>query len=402
MINYLNIKLHTPLWLSLLLIGVIVLSLPSLFEPYHHAEEATYLVAGEMIKKDVLPFTSVLGSLSPPLLLIAILSDNLAALKSVYLVWSVVTVFVFWKFTEVLFAKEESSQIFASFVFASLITIPLYEGTIASTSGFALAPMFAGLFLIGNKLSTKNTAVAIILLLLAALFEPRTLLVLPAVIFLFIPKKLGRPLSGLLLLASAWLILSLSAIVNSEVSRTTDLLLLAAPVSILLTIFLFSKTSGWVYAVIPLTLAFLILLKFDFRITDPYKYFRNFVNFAVGKTDVDTYFSSFGDDVVRDYKVAEYLSANTYSDDTIYLTSHRPQVYALTRRLSVQVFFNETVQHTHHLYHDGVSDLASMKPKFIIIYPNRVPTNQIYSFLIKNYSYVEEVEGVSVWRSFRE
>jgi hypothetical protein len=151
MINKINRCFQTPHWLFALLLVVLLLRIPTLFEPYHYQDEMTYLTLGEGVRQG-LPLYSELQDNKPPLIyLTAAFAGGLFWFKAILALWHIVTVYLFWKLTSVMFPKSSSLQMLATAVFAILTTIPLWEGNRANTELFALGPVLAGMIIILKK-----------------------------------------------------------------------------------------------------------------------------------------------------------------------------------------------------------------------------------------------------------
>src|SRR3990167_10480497 len=117
-IAYLNEKLHTPTWLFVLLTIVLLLRIPSFFEPYSYGDEMIYLTLGEAIRRGI-PLYSGIHDNKPPLLYVmAAIAGNLFWFKAILTLWLLTTVFIFWKLTELLFPQNIRAQKIATIIFA--------------------------------------------------------------------------------------------------------------------------------------------------------------------------------------------------------------------------------------------------------------------------------------------
>lgn len=104
----LNSKFHTPLWLFFLLIIVILLRIPSFFEPYSYGDEMIYLILGEALRQGVPLYKGVHDNKPPLLYLTAGIAGSLFWFKVILAIWHVATVYIFWKFVEKTFPKKNS------------------------------------------------------------------------------------------------------------------------------------------------------------------------------------------------------------------------------------------------------------------------------------------------------
>lgn len=187
-------KLYMPKWLFILLLVVLVLRIPSFFEPYSYGDEMIYLALGEGIRQGV-PLYSGLHDNKPPLLYIAAaIAGNLFWFKAIFAVWHLVTVFVFWKLTVTLFPNKTKLGKVATIIFALLTTIPLLEGNIVNAELFMIGPIIgAFLILLTKKLTFKNVFIAGTLFSIATLFKVPAAFDMPAiVVFWFLTAKLDK------------------------------------------------------------------------------------------------------------------------------------------------------------------------------------------------------------------
>lgn len=176
-------KLHIPKWLFFVLLIVLFLRIPNLFEPYYYGDEMIYIVLGQALRKG-LTFYSQIHDNKPPLLyLLAALSGNLFWFKSILLIWSLVTIFIFWKFVRFLFSDNNSIEKVSVFIFSLLTTIPFLEGNIVNSEILMLAPTIIGFYL-GVKVNKtpKILFLSGIAFSIAALFKIPAAFDLPALI----------------------------------------------------------------------------------------------------------------------------------------------------------------------------------------------------------------------------
>jgi len=184
--NFLN-KLHIPIWLFFILIFVLILRVPSFFEPYSYGDETIYLTLGEAVRQGVPLYSGVHDNKPPLLYLIAAAAGNLFWFKAILAVWNLVTIFLFWKLASELFPKNKKLEKVSTFIFAIMTTIPLLEGNIANAEIFMIAfTIWAFLIIFKKDPNFKNIFVSGILFSMAALFKIPAAFELPTIIFLWI------------------------------------------------------------------------------------------------------------------------------------------------------------------------------------------------------------------------
>src|SRR5258708_39855753 len=99
--------LGIPNWLVGLLALIFIFRIPSFFEPYSYGDEMIYLTLGNAIRHGVPLYQGIHDNKPPLLYLLAAFSENLFWFKAILAGWSIVTIFIFWKFTEFFFPKKE-------------------------------------------------------------------------------------------------------------------------------------------------------------------------------------------------------------------------------------------------------------------------------------------------------
>jgi 4-amino-4-deoxy-L-arabinose transferase-like glycosyltransferase len=183
-------KLHLPSlpnWLSGLLAFILVLRIPSFFEPFYYGDEMIYLTLGQAIRQGV-PLYSMAHDNKPPLLYItAAIAGNLFLFKVILAFWNLITIIFFYKLSKKLFEGNEKAQKVSTFIFALATTLPLLEGLTVNSEIFMIAfTIVAVLILLGKNLTYKKIYFAGILFGLGALFKIPAAFDLPAIVFFWI------------------------------------------------------------------------------------------------------------------------------------------------------------------------------------------------------------------------
>ena len=165
-------KIHTPNWLTWLLAAMLLLRIPSFFEPFYYGDEMIYLALGVGIRQGI-PLYSGLHDNKPPLLyLLAALAENVFWFRVILAFWCLVTIVLFWHLSKTLFPQKKSLQKVSTVIFAILTTIPLLEGNIPNAELFMIGPVIAAFnLLLSQKASIKKVFFAGLLFSFAALFK---------------------------------------------------------------------------------------------------------------------------------------------------------------------------------------------------------------------------------------
>lgn len=194
MLKSLNQKLHTPLWLFGVLIVVLILRIPTLFEPYYYGDEMIYIVLGQGLRRGLNFYSQVHDNKPPLLYLIAALAGNLFWFKAILAFSSLIVIYIFWKLTDRLFPRNQPIQKLATFIFALLTTLPFFEGNIVNSELFMLGPtIFAFYLSLSKRLSVKQVFTIGTLFSISALFKIPAAFDMPALIaFWFIQTSWDR------------------------------------------------------------------------------------------------------------------------------------------------------------------------------------------------------------------
>jgi len=185
---------HTPKWLFVLLFIVLILRIPTFFEPYSYGDEMIYLSLGEAIRQGVPLYKGIHDNKPPLLYIIAGISGSLFWFRSILAIWHLLTVYLFWKLSCTLFPKKTKLQKIATIIFSIFTTLPLLEGNIANAELFMIGPIIAALIILfSKKLTKKKLFWSGALFSIAALFKFPAAFDLPAIMFFWlVTTKLSK------------------------------------------------------------------------------------------------------------------------------------------------------------------------------------------------------------------
>lgn len=187
-------KIHTPLWLTILLAIILLLRIPSLFEPYYYGDEMIYLSLGQGIRQGLHLYSQIFDNKPPLIYLVAAVAGNLFWFKAILSFWLLVTTVLFWHLSQRLFPGKDKLQKTAVIAFAALTTLPLLEGNIVNAELLMVGPtIIAFLLLFSYKDNLKMIFVAGLLFSLATLFKVPAAFDLPVIIiFWFLSLKFNK------------------------------------------------------------------------------------------------------------------------------------------------------------------------------------------------------------------
>lgn len=202
-----------------------------------------------------------------------------------------------------------------------------------------------------------------------------------------------------LIFVFSWFGFSLFAATLSERPYPHYLVQALPSLSFLIATF-FSRLKAREHLFASISLAFFLLAFFYFQFwlypfLTPYK---NFLLFATKKWSQEKYFSSFGENVPRNYKLSEFLTSSTQKNEKIFIWGDSPCVYALARRLPVGRY---TV--AYHIidfdgYQETIRAIEKEMPRFIIDLGNeKKPFPELKQLLLQKYSFFKEVNGAKIF-----
>jgi len=195
-----------PKWLLGILALVLILRIPSFFEPYYYGDEMIYLTLGQGVRQGMTLYKDIHDNKPPLLYLTAAVAGNLFWFKAILAFWNIITIAVFYKLSEKLFSKNEKLQKISTFIFAILTTIPLFEGNIVNSElfmiGFSLIAFF---ILLSENLNFKRIYLAGFLFGIGTLFKIPAAFDAPVIVIYWLItndfKDWGRVVKNTIILA---------------------------------------------------------------------------------------------------------------------------------------------------------------------------------------------------------
>lgn len=477
-------KLHIPKWLFIVLILVIILRIPSFFEPYSYGDETIYLTLGGAIRKGIPLYKGIYDNKPPLLYLTAALAGNLFWFKGILAIWQLVGIFLFWQLTKIFF--KDSTQKVSTIIFALLTTIPFYEGNIANAELFMVVPtIIAFLILLSKKATPPRLFISGILFSISSLYKVPATFDFPVIIVFWImttklnksgikeivkntliisagfllpitatilwyaingafrdyifaaylqnfgylsswrPAVKSQPflvkngplltrailaflvnlilylkrkkLSKEFLFFTSWLTLSLFGATLSERPYPHYLIQATPSISALLAILFTYQNYEQVLVIIPLTLFSIVPVYYKYWHYRSASYYNRFVNFALGKISKDNYLSSFGSEVIRNYKIANFITSTTQKDSKIFVWEDSSQIYALSKRLPPTKYVAGYHIKDFSSINEVLASLEKDMPKLIIILPNSNPPADLTKFVKGNYILIENINCAQIW-----
>src|SRR4030066_1285833 len=163
-------KIHAPNWLIILFAVVIILRIPSFFEPFSYGDEMIYLTLGEAIRQGLVLYRDIHDNKPPLLYILAAIAGNVFWFRVILAFWNIIYIVIFWVLLKRLLPKNPKGQKVGTFIFAILSTIPLFEVQIDNSEVFMIGfSILAFLILLSNNLNTNKILGAGIMFSIATL-----------------------------------------------------------------------------------------------------------------------------------------------------------------------------------------------------------------------------------------
>lgn len=167
-----NLAEHHKILLLFSLI-IILLRLPSFFEPYWYGDEGVYLTLGQAVRQGLVLYRDIHDNKPPLLYWLAALAENLFWFKFLLLTASLFSLALFYKFCRLVFSESKKASLLALIFFTLFTTLPLLEGNIVNAENFLILFTIAGFLLIiaKNEISSSVAFSTGICFSLAILFK---------------------------------------------------------------------------------------------------------------------------------------------------------------------------------------------------------------------------------------
>ncbi len=478
--------------LIVILLVVVIMRIPGLFEPNRYADEDIYLALGQGFRKGLVFYKDIHDNKPPLLYLTAALAGTVMWFRFILMAWNLVNVVLIWKLAKKLI-RSKWGVIVVTGLFAFLSSIPLTEGNIANGEMFMIMPTVAGVLLLWNMKKNKKGggltyfwigalfSIAF-LFKVPALFELLTVLFWLAIyeaktvkdalrrifsrrvwftvfgflipVFLsivyywvngageaYVRSALGQNIgylsswegeskpfyeSGLFIrgaitaisigviwllkkrlgsafgLVALWFVGALFGSMLSGRPYPHYLVEVIPPGVILLGMVVYGvKKERWTKLAVGLglvALTFWAIVAYKFWYYKSIPYYENFIGYVLGNKSDEEYRRFWGEEVVRNYKVAEYIMEVTDPAEKIFVWGTEPAIYVLSNRLPVGRY---TVAY-HILDFDAADEtieaLTEESPRIIVMMANEKNVFDELNWIITSeYALVKKIDDAHIY-----
>ena len=451
--------------LILILLLVVVLRIPSLFEPYWYGDEGIYLALGQGFRKGLVFYRDIHDNKPPLLYFLAAVAGNVFYFRLMLMVCFSVAVVLFFKLMQAFFPKTPKAWYLSTLAMIGLTTAT--EGNIANAEIFIVLPAVWGGLMVYRERKRKKADQRLLRWFGAGLlFSSGFLLKVPALfdfmaiaIWLwwfesksfgdffrwFKDKRLWLLLLGFLLpvvisvayytfngagerylrsalmqnigylaswstgehsnsgfssqsglitrasllfvavvgfwglakklklssgakLSVVWFLFGLFGALLSERPYPHYLIQPIVPLSILISYFLFGRKKEMKLIVLGVGLIggfYYYQIRFWNYPLVPY--YKNFIDYSLGKKSLEEYRNYFDWRVGQTYRVAEYVKATTLESDRLFIWGDEPYVYPLADRLPIGRYTVAYHVVDFNGFNETLADFDEHKPKIVVV-----------------------------------
>lgn len=206
-------------------------------------------------------------------------------------------------------------------------------------------------------------------------------------------------LSSKISFASTWFLFALFGALLSARPYPHYLIQPAVPAALLLAAVLTDKTKIARIAIgAQIIVGLAAYLYVGFWSYSVLPYYQNFVSWTVGNKTKTEYFTFFGNQVNRAYKIAEYVRRTTSPDDRIFVWGDDPYIYPLSQRLPVGRYTVAYHVIDFNAYTETAAAITIQRPKVIVWldYDRRFP--ELSAIVSNNYAEAGNIDGAAIFR----
>ena len=136
-------------WVLVLLLGVVVLRIPSLVTPHFYGDEEIYFVMGRAWREGVPLYRAMFDHKPPLIYILAGIFPTIATFRTMLVVMMLIHTVLFWKLVNLFWAgKSKIYAYLSSGLFVILSTLPTFEGLIVNAELLMMMPITLSLLIV--------------------------------------------------------------------------------------------------------------------------------------------------------------------------------------------------------------------------------------------------------------
>lgn len=219
-------------------------------------------------------------------------------------------------------------------------------------------------------------------------------------IVLLLKAKKWLTLSMPLQFSVVWFLFALYGALLSERPYPHYLIQPAVPAALALTFLVFEKQKKAQITVF--AVGFVAVVSYSnvgFWQYPILSYYQNFLNWTLKRETTERYFSYFGNQVNRTYRVAKYIKLMTRPEDRLFVWGDEPMVYALSERLPVGRYTVAYHVADFNGYEETIAVLRNTRPPIILTFQGETrPFPALLSELSSQYVLTKQIDDAFIYK----
>ncbi len=154
-----------------------------------------------------------------------------------------------------------------------------------------------------------------------------------------------------------------------------------------------------VFLVLAFALGLFSIMYYGFYFYETASYYRNFLEFVLGRKNKLEYYRYFGEEVVDNYKIARFIKQRDGEDERIFIWGDSPCLYALSGRLPAGRYTA-----AYHISDFGghkqtMESLRKTNPDYVVwMRSEKRPFKELGGYLRARYTKVGVIGGNKIYR----
>lgn len=321
---------------------------------------------------------------------------GVAALFKIPAVFDVPVVVLFWLVTTKLNKDEIIEIIKKTFILALGLLIPILISLIWYFFKGALGDYIKAAFLenLGYINTWNGVSQGSFLVKHGPLLIRASIILIGLVILRVFNKKLNKSF----MIATIWLLTSLFAVTLSQRPYPHYMIQAVPAIALLIGILVSSNKIEQVLSVIPLTIAIVVPIYYQFYYYPTFSYYQRFAQFATGKISKWEFFNEFDPTTKGNYDTAQTITKLAVDNEKVFIWGNdAPTIYALSRHLPPIKYVADYHITDFSSLSQTASDLSKNPPPLIVILPNSPNFKELQNLLTKKYIIISSQNNTQIW-----
>lgn len=235
-------------------------------------------------------------------------------------------------------------------------------------------------------------------LLAGGLFTRGILMALALAIIFGLRKRLGTAFG----FVSIWTTTALFGAMLSGRPYPHYLIEMVGPMSLLFSMMIFnSKVVRNIVGVGLFGVLVLAVVRYDFWYYKSLPYYVNFVSYIFGQKTKDRFYRFWGENVITNYQVSQYIGMVTDKDDKIFVWGTQPAIYVISKRLPAGKYTVSYHIFDLHAQEEIVETLIKEKTRLIVVDKNEAKFGELTGLISTKYVLTKTFQNISIYQLIR-